>query len=109
MQIYHNPRCSKSRQALALCQERDVDLEVVEYLKEKPTRKALETILSGLDGDLKQRAADLKKAGLEATLDLLVERPEFLQRPILVDGERVSVARSPEAVAEFLDAQNRGK
>ena len=85
MQIYHNPRCSKSRQALALCQERDVDLEVVEYLKEKPTRKALET------------------------LDLLVERPEFLQRPILVDGERVSVARSPEAVAEFLDAQNRGK
>jgi arsenate reductase (glutaredoxin) len=111
MQIYHNPRCSKSRQALALCQERDVDLEVVEYLKEKPTRKGLETILSGLDGDLKQmtRAADLKKAGLEATLDLLVERPEFLQRPILVDGERVSVARSPEAVAEFLDAQNRGK
>ena len=48
------------------------------------------------------RTADLKKAGLEPSLDLLVERPEFLQRPILVEGSRVSVARSAEAVAEFL-------
>lgn len=111
MRIYHNPRCSKSRQALALCQERGVDLEIVEYLKEKPTKKALEAILSGLGGDLKQmtRAADLRKAGLEPTIELLTERPEFLQRPILVDGKSVSVARSPEAVAEFLDGQNRGK
>lgn len=111
MRIYHNPRCSKSRQALALCRERGIELEIVEYLKEKPTRKELETILVGLDGDLKQmtRAADLKKAGLEASLDLLVERPEFLQRPILVDGKDVSVARSPEAVVLFLDSENRGK
>jgi arsenate reductase len=104
MRIYHNPRCSKSRQALAICQERGVDLEVVEYLKDNPDREALQAVLTGLDGDLKQmtRGADLRKAGLEPSLDLLVERPEFLQRPILIDGERVSVARSPEAVYEFL-------
>ena len=104
MKIYHNPRCSKSRQALAHCQERGVEPEIVEYLKEAPSRKELEAILAGLGGDLKQmtRTADLKKAGLEPSINLLVERPEFLQRPILVEGSRVSVARSAEAVAEFL-------
>lgn len=104
MLIYHNPRCSKSRQALELLQQSGHDFEVVEYLKEPPTMDTLVHILDALGGDLDQmtRAADIKKAGLEPSLGLLVEHPEYLQRPILLRDGKVVVARSPEAVKDFL-------
>ena len=106
MIIYHNPRCSKSRQALALCKEHGLEPEVVEYLKESPSSEVLASILEGLGGDiaLMTRGADLKKAGLTASLELLVERPEFLQRPILVKDGRVAVGRTPEAVMQILES-----
>lgn len=103
MIIYHNPRCSKSRQALAQCQVHHRP-QVVEYLKEPPDRACLERILAGLNGDIESmtRVAEVKKAGLHPSLELLVQHPEFIQRPILVDGSRVVVARTPEAVEAFL-------
>lgn len=105
MIVYHNPRCSKSRQAVALCEEAGLPFDIVEYLKVPPTRPELEKILEGLGGDIGSmtRAADLKKAGLEPSLDVLVENPQYLQRPILVQGDRVAVARTPEAIKEFLE------
>ena len=106
MIIYHNPRCSKSRQALALCKEHGVEPEIVDYQKQPPSLDALQEILEGLDGDidLMTRTNELKKAGLVASLELLVQRPEFLQRPILVKPGRVAVARTPDAVSEFLES-----
>lgn len=104
MQIYHNPRCSKSRQALAACEEHGVQVRVMEYLKSPPSLQELRRIWEALgeDIELMSRSADLKKAGLEPSLELLAENPQYLQRPILVDGERVAVCRTPEEVEAFL-------
>jgi arsenate reductase len=106
MVIYYNPRCSKCRQALALCEEYGADFETVEYLKDPLTRERLAELLDGLGGDIElmTRAADLEKAGLTPSLDLLAERPEFLQRPIILKDGRVAVARTPEAVKEILES-----
>ena len=104
MLIYHNPRCSKSRQALEALQKSGHDFEVIEYLKEPPTMETLMHLLDALGGDLElmTRSDELKKAGLTPSLGLLLEHPEYLQRPILVKDGKVVVARSPEAIREFL-------
>lgn len=104
MKIYHNPRCSKSRQALAACRESGLEPEVVEYLKTPLTLGQLTALWEGLGRDLEamSRMSDLKKAGLTPSLQLLAAEPVYLQRPILVDGDRVAVCRSPEDLKAFL-------
>jgi len=113
--VYHNPRCSNSRTALGLLADRGDTVEVVEYLKQPLDRSALEGILDALvdpPADLvrhDQRFADL---GLDpggygerdAVIDLLLEHPELMQRPILVSGGRATIARPPaRVVPAFLD------
>jgi arsenate reductase len=115
--IYHNPRCSNSRTALGMLQERadDVELEVVEYLNRPLDRAGLEALLAILDDppkDLVRHDQRFKDLGLdpkafdtaEAVVDLLVEHPELMQRPVLVGGGRAVIARPPaEKVPSFLD------
>jgi arsenate reductase len=114
--IYHNPRCSNSRTALAMLQERadDVDLEVVEYLNQPLDRAGLEALLAILadpPGDLVRHDQRFKDLGLdpkgyataEAVVDVLVEHPELMQRPVLVSGGRAVIARPPgDKVPAFL-------
>jgi arsenate reductase len=114
--IYHNPRCSNSRTALGLLQDRadDVDLDVVEYLKHPLDRAALEALLAILEdppADLVRHDQQFKDLGLDpkgyataaAVVDLLVEHPELMQRPVLVSGGRAVIARPPaDKVAAFL-------
>lgn len=114
--IYHNPRCSNSRTALGLLQERpdDVELEVVEYLNQPLDRAGLENLLAVLEdppADLVRHDQKFKDLGLdpkgyataEAVVDLLVEHPELMQRPVLVSGGRAVIARPPaDKVAAFL-------
>jgi arsenate reductase len=110
--IYHNPNCSNSRRALAWLEDHDVDHEVVQYLKTPLARKELDTLV----GNLEDAPADLvrhdKRFGeLEldpdayetnkAVVDLLVEHPELMQRPVVVKGKSAIIARPPE---ERLDA-----
>jgi len=115
--IYHNPRCSNSRTALGLLQDRagDVDLEVVEYLHQPLDRSGLEALLAILEdapGDLVRHDQRFKDLGLdpkgytsvESVIDLLVEHPELMQRPVLASGGRAVIARPPaDKVAAFLD------
>ena len=113
--IYHNPRCSNSRTALALLGERGDEVEVIEYLKAPPGRAQLEALVAMLDdppADLvrhDQRFKDLELdpdgyTTADAVVDLLVEHPELMQRPVLVSGGRAVIARPPAAkVASFLD------
>jgi arsenate reductase len=110
--IYHNPRCSKSRAALALLQERKVPLRIVEYLKEPPTR----TELAGLGKKLglgpaqwiRKGEAEFKEAGLRADtpeeklLDAMAKHPILIERPIVVRGDRAVVGRPPERVLELV-------
>ena len=112
MIIYHNPRCSTSREVLGLLEKKDCTFEVREYLKTPPTKKELEDLLLKLGC----RAVDLvrtkealyieKFKGKVYTnaqwISLLVKHPVLIQRPILIDGEKAIIGRPQEKVIEFL-------
>lgn len=114
--IYHNPRCSKSREALALLQEHaqahDDRITVIEYLKTPPTRAELAELRRRLGcpaADMVRKNEDefaalgLAGASDDALLDALAAHPKLLQRPIVVteDG-RALIARPPELLLAFL-------
>lgn len=110
--IYHNPRCSKSRQALALLEEAGEQPEVVEYLKTPPSRAELKALLKKLGlkpallvrtgEELYQEKYRGRELSDEQWLDALAENPILMQRPIVVKGGRAIVGRPPEKVLELL-------
>ena len=113
MKILHNPRCSKSRQTLALIQQAGVEPEVVLYLETPPTAGELDEILGKLDmepADLMRRSEEVYRelglAGQELSrqeaIDVLVNNPKLIQRPIVIAGERAVLGRPPENVKELL-------
>lgn len=111
--IYHNPRCSKSRQTLQLLQEHHVEADVIEYLKTPPSREELENILAmlGLEPrDLMRKKEDEYKAlGLDAAdlsrdalLDAMLQHPKLIERPIVIRDGKAAIGRPPEKVLEIL-------
>src|SRR5260221_7804640 len=109
--IYHNPRCGKSRQTLALLQERGITPRIVEYLQTPPDAATLKRLLKRLG--LKPRALMRKKEAAEAGLDDpklsddaliagMVEHPIVIERPIVVNGDKAALGRPPEAVLAIL-------
>jgi len=111
--LYHNPRCSKSRAALALLQERNLPLRIVEYLKDPPSRADLATLAKklGLPAAhwVRKSEAEFKAAGLDrdssegALLDAMAQHPILIERPIVVHGNRAVVGRPPERVLELVE------
>lgn len=111
--IYHNPRCSKSRQALALLEEAGVEARVVRYLETPPTAEELDRLLTTLgvepvevmrtkDDLYQELGLSGRTIGREDGIRLLVEHPALLERPIVVRGDKAVVARPPERVSEVL-------
>ena len=111
--IYHNPRCSKSRQTLALLEEKGVDLEIIEYLKTPPDQQTLQDILSKLNIDplsLMRKGepifTELKlvdKAGDEqALLEAMVKNPILIERPIVLANGKAAIGRPPESAMDIL-------
>ncbi|KPK10685.1 MAG: arsenate reductase [Acidithiobacillales bacterium SG8_45] len=111
--IYHNPRCSKSRQTLALIQEKGIEPEVIEYLKNPPSAAELERILGLLDLSprelLRKKEAEYQEAGLDAdnlddsaVIDAMVAHPKLIERPIVVVDGKAAVGRPPENVEKIL-------
>jgi len=109
--IWHNPRCSKSRQTLALLQERGIDLEIVEYLNSPPDVATLKAVLAMLNtgpqglirtGESVFRELGLKDADDTALLDAMVEHPILIERPVVINGERAAIGRPPEAVLDIV-------
>lgn len=109
--IYHNPRCSKSRQTLAILEEKQVSHAVVEYLNAPPSAAELKRIL----GLLGMKAADIvrKKEARDAGIDpsalseaalikVMVATPAIIERPIVVAGNKAVLGRPPENVLELL-------
>jgi arsenate reductase len=113
--VWHNPRCSKSRGALALLAERGIEPALVRYLDQAPDRAALEDVLRKLGtddprviirtGEPRYRELDLAAADRDGLLDALVAEPALIERPIVVVGDRAVVARPPERLLELLDAE----
>ena len=111
--IYHNPRCSKSRQTLALLEERGIEPEIVEYLKDTPSAEVLANVLKTLGlsacdlmrtGEAVYKDLGLKNADLseEALIAAMVENPILIERPIVVSGKHAAIGRPPEKVLEIL-------
>ena len=113
MIIYHNPRCSKSRQALRLLRDNGIEPKIVHYLKDPLTVSEIKVLINKL-GDASQNIVrikeslfkDLKLKGRHLTLDETAEilslNPKLLERPIVVDGEKAIIGRPPENVLTLL-------
>jgi arsenate reductase len=108
--IYHNPRCTKSRQTLELLRGRGIEPTIIEYLKTPPSAAELKKLLAMLGLKPRQllRAKEAREAGIAATLDdpalidAMVKNPVVIERPIVVNGDKAALGRPPEVVAAIL-------
>jgi arsenate reductase len=109
--IYHNPRCSKSRETLALIEGKGLQPRVVDYLRQPPSAAELERILALLGKGPRDilRRKEAAEAGIDAAalddaalLAAMVAHPAVIERPIVVAGERAALGRPPESVLDIL-------
>ncbi len=111
--IYHNPRCSKSRQTLQLLEERGIQPEVIKYLETPPDEATLKTLLDMLGLEprqlMRQKEAEYKELGLDnpglgrdALIRAMIEHPKLIERPIVVKDGKAVLGRPPEDVLEIL-------
>lgn len=111
--IWHNPKCSKSREALQLLEEKGEPFEVFKYLDTPPSREEIVELLKKLGisarglmrtkEDLYQELEIAKIVDESKLIDMLVEHPKLIERPILIDGDRAVIGRPALKVTEFLN------
>jgi arsenate reductase len=114
--ILHNNRCSKSRCALQILQEENCEIEVIDYLKNTPSKKEIKTILDklGLNAiDIVRKKEPIfiekfKNKTFTNTewIQILTEYPILIERPIVIDGYKAVIARPPEVILELLKRKN---
>jgi arsenate reductase len=112
MKIYHNPRCSKSRQTLQIIKDAGADVEIIEYLNQTPTEKELTAVLEKLGmnaEDILRKGEDIYKQNFkgktfsnEEWIKIMIENPKLIERPIVIKGNKAVLGRPPENVNEFL-------
>jgi len=112
--IYHNPRCSKSRETLALLQQHGVEPQVVRYLEQAPDEAKLRQLMQALGINspremMRRKEAEYQALGLddpalsdEQLLAALAAHPKLLERPIVVAQGKARLGRPPEQVLEIL-------
>lgn len=111
--IYHNPRCSKSRQTLALIRDHGIEPVIIEYLAQPPTPDDLKRIIHQLGVPVRQvirtGEAEYRELGLadesldnETLIEAVSSHPKLLQRPIVTSGSQARIGRPPEAVEDIL-------
>lgn len=112
--IYHNPRCSKSRQTLALLEENGVEPEIVLYLETPPNAATLKQVLKKLGlparelirkGEDEYKANHLDDMNLseDQLIDFMTQYPKLIERPIVVTGDKAVLGRPPENVLTLID------
>jgi len=109
--IYHNPRCSKSRQTLAILEKENKEIEIVKYLDNVPTQEELEKILAKLhlkpQDILRKGEAIFKEKFKGLSLNdhewvkIMIENPKLIERPIVVKGNKAVLGRPPENVKDL--------
>ena len=113
VKIFHNPRCSKSRQTLDILNDNGIDVDIIEYLKESPNKETLIQIINLLDvkprdlirkGEAVYKEKGLKRGDLtdDDLLQFMVDNPILIERPIVYDDDRAIIGRPPENVLIFL-------
>jgi arsenate reductase len=113
IQIYHNPRCGKSRNCLAFIEQSNQDFEIIPYLTQTPTFEQLKTLLGQLNLEPIQLVRTKEKIWIEnfkgktltdeQIIYAMVENPILIERPIVVKDGKAIIGRDPELVASFLD------
>ena len=112
--IWHNPKCSKSREAMEILKKKKCDAEVVKYLEESPDKERIKTILKMLGiapRDLMRTKEDIyKELNLkdelddEALIEAMAKYPKLIERPIIIKGDKAIIGRPTEKIAGFLDS-----
>jgi arsenate reductase len=110
--IYHNPRCSKSRQTLKLLQDNGIEPQIIEYIKETPTVNELTEILSYLELnaiDIIRKGESIYKENYkgqdlnnEEWIKIMVEHPKLIERPIVIKNKKAILGRPPENVLKLI-------
>jgi arsenate reductase len=113
IQIYHNPRCSKSRQTLALIEEKNIQPEIILYLENTPDAATIEEILSKLgisarellrkgEQAYKDNGLSDKELSDDQLIKAMTEFPKLIERPIVVKGAKAVLGRPPENVLSLI-------
>ncbi len=112
IKIYHNPRCRKSREGLAILEASGKDFETVLYLEETPTQKELSSIIAKLgitpEALVRKNEAIWKEQFKGKTLtnaqliEAMVAHPKLIERPIVIHNDKAVIGRPPEKIREFL-------
>ena len=112
MKIYHNPRCSKSRQTLQLIHDSGKKIEIIEYLNEPPTVEELKSIIKLLGitpEQLLRKNESIFKEQFKGKIysdnewiQIMIEHPKLIERPIVIVGKKAVLGRPPENVLELL-------
>ena len=112
--FYHNPRCRKSRETLQMVSKKNVEYDVIEYLKEPPSAEQLTTILKSLNMRplelMRTQEKVFKQLGLprkdvrsdKEWINIMVSNPVLIERPILIYNGKVALGRPPENVLKIL-------
>ncbi len=111
--IYHNPRCSKSRQTLSLLEEHGLTPKVILYLQEPPTSAAIKKILKALnisarelmrrsEPEYKEQKLGEPTLSEQALINAMIATPRLIERPIVVNGEQAAIGRPPENVLNII-------
>lgn len=110
--IYHNPRCSKSRQTLQLLEDNGIQANIILYLETPPSADELKTVLAKLNisarellrkGEDAYKDNNLSDASLseEQLIAMMVNHPKLIERPIVINGDKAAIGRPPEQVLEL--------
>tara|TARA_R110001583_G_scaffold31233_3_gene107052 strand:+ start:3180 stop:3518 length:339 start_codon:yes stop_codon:yes gene_type:complete len=112
MKIYHNPRCSKSRQGLEILEKSKLKFETIKYLDTPISKKELEEIIKLLKIapiDLVRKNEALWKENYkgktltdDALINVLVENPKLIERPIVINNGKAVIGRPPEIIKSIL-------
>jgi arsenate reductase (glutaredoxin) len=111
--IYHNPRCSKSRQTLELVNQQGVKPIIIEYLKVPPSFEELEKILDMLHMEprdlMRRKETEYRELGLDdpsldrnALIQAMLDHPKLIERPIVINNGKAAIGRPPESVLDIL-------
>lgn len=113
VEIFHNPRCSKSRQTLQLLKDNGVEPEIVEYLKTPPNRDTLKQVLDMLGMEprdlMRKKESEYKENNLadpsltrDQLIDAMIAHPKLIERPIVITNGKAALGRPPEQVLEII-------
>jgi len=112
MKIFHNPRCRKSRETLALIESKGIEPEIILYLEDRPTKQELKSIIEMLNIDaesLIRKGESIyktlykgKKLSEPEWIQAMIDHPKLMERPIVIKGDLAIIGRPPENVLELL-------